>query len=72
MRRDRRGRRIGHNWWREYVWNVWHAADHAWWLAAEDVTMLYATELADYRREHPRPTFKDCLIGLAGTHQGLT
>lgn len=70
-RRDKLGRRIGRNWWREYVWDTWHAAHHAWWSAAEDETMNYATELADYKRTRPEPTFKEFLIGLACTPRGL-
>lgn len=30
MRRDRLGRRIGHNWWREYVTNTYRDARDAW------------------------------------------
>ena len=67
MRRDKRGRRIGFNWWREYVTEAWRCADHAWWLDAEAVAIGYTTELAEYRQAHPRPTLKMFLVGLAGT-----
>lgn len=66
VRRDRLGRRIGHNWWREYVWDQWHCAYHAWWLEAEAVALGYATELAEYKLEHPTPTFKQFLVELSG------
>lgn len=65
MRRDRLGRRIGRNWWREYVTDAWRCADHAWWLAMEDATSLWATEMAEWAETHPRPTLKGFMIGLA-------
>lgn len=67
MRRDRLGRRIGRNWWREYAWDTWHAAYHAWWLQAEAVALGYETELEEYKRDHPTPTYKDFLVGMAGS-----
>jgi hypothetical protein len=63
-RLDRRGRRIGHNWWREYVVQVWRDAHDAWWKQAEHETMLYATELAEYNLINPQPRFRDFLVGL--------
>lgn len=42
---------------------------HAWALQAEAVALGYDTELAEYAAEHPRPTLKAFLVGLAGTHQ---
>lgn len=35
-------------------------------LEAERVSLGYATELADYHRDHPGPTFKAWLEGTAG------
>lgn len=55
IRRDRLGRRIGRNRWREYVTDSWRCADHAWWLEAEATAIGYATELEEFRQEHPRP-----------------
>lgn len=65
MRRDRLGRRIGRNPWRDLVWDHWHAADHAWFLAAEAATLGYATELAEYRAAHPRPNLGDFMRELS-------
>lgn len=65
-RRDRIGRRIGHNWWREYVWNEWAAAYQAWRLGMELEATGYATEEAEYRQAHPSPKFRDYLVALAG------
>lgn len=56
--------RIRH-WWRELVVDTWFWADHAWWLAMEDETALYATEMTEYREEHPRPLLKTCMIQLS-------
>ena len=66
MRRDRIGRRIGHNWWREHVWEQWHCAYHAWWLQAEAVALGYDAELREYKLVHPTPTFKQFLVELSG------
>jgi hypothetical protein len=66
-RRDKRGRRIGRNWWREYVTDLLYSADEAWFLQAEAVTIGYATELAEYRETHPRPQLRDFLVQLAGS-----
>lgn len=41
------------------------AARHAWWSAMEDATALYATEVAEYRRDNPPPTFRDFLVDRA-------
>lgn len=65
MRRDKLGRRIGRNWWREYVVDTLRCADHAWWLEAEAASNGWATELAEFRAGHPRPTLKACLVELA-------
>lgn len=70
VRRDRLGRRIGRNAWREYVMDALSAADHAWWLDREAVAIGYATEMAEYAEEHPRPTLKAFLVGLAPSWHG--
>lgn len=70
MRRDRLGRRIGRNAWREYVTEAWRMADHAWWLACEAEAIGYATEIAEYAEAHPRPTLKAFLVGLAPAWHG--
>lgn len=65
-RRDKRGRRIGHNWWREYICDTLFMADHAWQLQRETVCIGYATEEAEYQELHPRPTLKAFLLANAG------
>lgn len=45
---------------------MWATADEAWRWAAEDATHGYETEMDEYRREHPRPLFKDYLLANAG------
>jgi hypothetical protein len=67
IRRDKRGRRIGHNWWRELIVSSWSAADHAWWLHREAVAIGYETEEAEFAAEYPRPTLKAFMVSLAGT-----
>lgn len=64
-RRDRRGRRIGRNPWREYITEAWRCADHAWWLQAEAEAIGYATELAEFRAAHPRPQLGAFMVELA-------
>jgi hypothetical protein len=39
----------------------------AWEARAETVTAGYATELDDYRRRNPAPTFRTFLLALAGS-----
>lgn len=70
MRLDKRGRRIGRNLWRETVWDHWHAADHAWWLACESVCHGYATEEAEYRELHRRPNLGDFMRELSLSWHG--
>lgn len=70
MRRDRLGRRIGRNLWREYVTDAWRAADHAWWLDREAVAIGYATEMAEYQADHPRPTLRAFMVALAPAWHG--
>lgn len=68
-RLDSRGRRIGRNWWREYVMGLLRDdTDH--WLAQAEATALgYPTELAEYRAEHPMPQLRDYLIARKGTQR---
>lgn len=65
IRRDIRGRRIGRNPWRDLITEHWRLADHAWFLKAEAVCIGYATELAEYRAENPRPNLGDFMRELA-------
>ena len=64
-RRDRRGRRIGYNWWREWIVSEWFDADQAWWSQCEAVAYGYQTEITEYKKSHPRPTLKSFMINLA-------
>lgn len=70
-RRDRLGRRIGRNWWREYNCDLLGWAREAWDRQAEAATGGYATELDQYKVEHPMPTLKEFLISNKGTHRSL-
>ena len=65
-RRDRRGRRIGYNWWRTYICDPLLDATLAWERQAEDASLGYEVELAEYARAHPRPTLKEFLIQMKG------
>lgn len=68
VRRDKRGRRIGENWWREFIMGVYNAA----WLAVDEARENYdrdtgqMEEDADFYAVHPQPRLKDFLIGYAG------
>jgi hypothetical protein len=70
MRRDSRGRRIGKNLWRDLITDAWRMADHAWFLRAEAETLGYATELAEYRAENPRPNLGHFMRELAPSWTG--
>lgn len=65
-RRDKLGRRIGYNWWREYITGLWRDAYDAWYMTMHEETLLYETEMREYRAQNPSPKFKDFLI----THKG--
>jgi len=67
-RRDKRGRRIGHNWWREFITAEFYAADHAWWLERERVALGYTTEMREFAASHPRPTLKGFMLAHAGIY----
>lgn len=65
-RRDRLGRRVGYNWWRDYNCTLLLDATLAWERAAESETSGYETELAEYAAKNPRPNLKNFLIQNAG------
>lgn len=67
-RRDKLGRRIGYNWWREFIWGEWRCAYDAWHLAMDEESIGYETERREYRHNNPSPKFKDFLIAHAGQH----
>jgi hypothetical protein len=64
-RRDKRGRRIGRNWFRELAMETWRAAYDAWCVELEAASNGWATEAREFREAHPCPTYKATLIGLA-------
>jgi hypothetical protein len=68
-RRDKRGRRIGYNWWREYNCAILLDASLTWERQCEEVAIGYPTEIAEYAAEHPRPTLKAFLIANRGMNQ---
>ncbi|WGL50669.1 hypothetical protein P5P86_11910 [Nocardioides sp. BP30] len=62
--------------WVRFCWEHWHLLAHTWELACEAETKGYATEIAEYAEQHPRPLFRDALIHLSpawrATHPHLT
>ncbi|MGH3973207.1 MAG: hypothetical protein ACRDS9_07770 [Pseudonocardiaceae bacterium] len=53
------------HWWRDLITNEFYNATHAWELDAEAESLGYATELAEYAADHPRPTLKGFMVALA-------
>lgn len=66
MRRDRLGRRIGRNWWRETIVDTLRCADHAWYLEAEAFSVGHQAELDEFRQLKPRPQLKAYLLSMKG------
>jgi hypothetical protein len=62
VRTDKRGRRIGYNWWRSHVVDIYEALERMWLDQREEVAIGYRTEELEFARDHPRPTFKRVLI----------
>lgn len=65
-RNDKRGRRIGYNWWRELNCSLLLDASLVWERDAEQATSAYDTEMGAYAEQHPRPTLKRFLLDNAG------
>lgn len=78
-RRDKRGRRIGRNWWREMNCEMLQHSEDAWQSmrfsglpaygvagAAHSGAAMYQLSEAEFRELHPRPTLKAFLIGNKG------
>lgn len=65
VRRDKRGRRIGRNWWREYNCSLLRDAEDAW---QRLYGMNHQMELDEFLETHPRPTLKQYLL----LNQGMT
>ena len=63
MRRDKRGRKIGYNWWREYNVEVFRSAYDAIEAHREDNHQM---EPDEYSAAYPLPRFKDFLLANAG------
>lgn len=63
VRRDKRGRRIGYNWWREYNCRMLYDYNDA--VAVLDGEN-HQMEPDEFRAAHPRLTLKQCLVGNAG------
>lgn len=57
------------HWWRDLTVSTWANADAAWQADREATALGYPEEMAEYAREHPRPTFKRTLLALAGSTQ---
>jgi hypothetical protein len=66
IRLDKRGRRIGFNWWREYNSALLLDATLVWERQCENSCYGYATEMMEYAVDHPRPTLKAFLLANAG------
>lgn len=65
-RRDIRGRKVGHNWWREYNNDLLLYATLIWEQRCEEVALGYDTEIAEYAEQHPRPNLKAFLLANKG------
>lgn len=66
MKRDKRGRRIGYNWWREYNCALLLDATLTWERDCEVAAVGYATEIKEYAATYPRPNLKEFLLANAG------
>lgn len=58
---------MARNAWRDSVHAAWQAATDAWLLARESEAIGYATEMAQFEQDNPRPRFKDFLIAMKGS-----
>lgn len=65
-RRDRRGRKIGYNWWRSYNCDLLLDATLAWERVAEEASIGYETELLAFSQANPRPNLKEFLLRNKG------
>jgi hypothetical protein len=70
-RRDKIGRKIGQNWWRELIVDSWFCAHRAWWLLQESEAMGYETEKREFAERNPQPTLKRFMIDLADPSRRL-
>lgn len=51
--------------WRNDVSEAWLLATHAWLLERERVAVGYATEMADFEANHPRPRLADFMSAMS-------
>ena len=51
--------------WVRFIWEHWNLDTITWEAMAEAVALGYATETAELCETHPRPQFKDYMIGLS-------
>lgn len=66
VRRDKLGRRIGRNWWREFITDTLFCAEQAWQAKREAACIGHASEEREFALLNPRPTLKELLIANAG------
>lgn len=63
---DKRGRRIGRNWWREYNCSLLLDATLTWERDCEELAIGYGYEIEEYAASVPRPNLKDFLVRNKG------
>lgn len=68
-RRDKRGRRIGYNWWREYNCDLLLDATLDWERRRDEVCVGYETEEREYRAANPVPNLKAFLLANKGMNR---
>lgn len=57
------------NRWVAYVYDQWLLATLVWERKAEAASNGWATELREFEAAHPRPRYRDFLVGLSGRGQ---
>ena len=55
--------------WRETVVETFNLDTITWEQRAEAEALGYQTELEEFKDEHPRPTLKEVMLALAGSHR---
>lgn len=65
-RRDRLGRVIGYNWWREYNMEMFTLDTIAWEQRREEEALGYDTEMDEFEAANPRPNLKSLLVNNKG------
>lgn len=67
-RLDKRGRRIGYNWWREFIVGSWSDANQLWLSKRENEAIGYKTEEREFAESNPRPTLKFFMVSNRFKH----